>query len=118
MCNYINNINNINNIIIGKSSLLNCLTNFKKKVAIVSKIPGCTQAMNLYQCKDQRGPVCMFVDLPGYGYAKLSKSSISEINTFIVNYIRSRSSLRVAVLLVDARRSPQQLDIDMAQVYN
>lgn len=99
----------------GKSSLLNCLTS-KKKVAVVSKMPGCTKMMNLYQCFDATRPVCMVVDLPGYCYAKMSKTQMSDINHFIANYLRHRSSLRIAVLLLDIRRTPQEPDKRMAQV--
>ncbi len=52
---------------VGKSSLLNSLTGRNKNIAIVSKTPGCTKTINMYECSDDDGPKCIFVDLPGYG---------------------------------------------------
>lgn len=65
---------------VGKSSLLNTLTGANKKVAIVSQTPGRTQLINMFKCKDHKGDLCMFVDLPGYGFAKMSKTQ--QVVTF------------------------------------
>lgn len=95
---------------VGKSSLLNCLTGLNKKVAIESKTPGRTQCINIFSCGDRDGGICNFADLPGYGYAKISKTQQDEISYFLKDYLQHRGSLRVAVLLVDVRREPQALD--------
>eukprot|EP01038_Epipyxis_sp_PR26KG_P013636 gene13636-18298_t len=101
---------------VGKSSLLNTLTGLNKKLAKESKTPGRTQSINLFKCSDEDGDLCMFVDLPGYGFAKISKTLQDDISHFLMDYLNSRGALKVAVLLVDSRRDPQQLDTEMAQV--
>ena len=92
---------------VGKSSLLNCLTGLNKKIAVESKTPGRTQCINVFSCADKDGAFCNFADLPGYGYAKISKTLQEEISYFLRDYLRQRGSLRLAVLLVDVRREPQ-----------
>ena len=103
---------------VGKSSLLNSLTDQNKKIAIESKIPGRTRAINLFKCSDHQGPICNFVDLPGYGFAKMSKDMKDDVNEFVRRYLSDRGALRMAVLLVDIRREPQELDKAMVQVIN
>ena len=98
---------------VGKSSLFNCLTGLNKKVAVESKTPGRTQCINLFKCKDKEGDICVFTDLPGYGYAKMSKTQQDDVSYFLKDYLRNRGALRLAVVLVDIRREPQQLDNDM-----
>lgn len=98
---------------VGKSSLFNCLTGLNKKVAVESKTPGRTQCINLFKCKDKEGEICIFTDLPGYGYAKMSKTQQDDVSYFLKDYLRNRGALRLAVVLVDIRRDPQQLDNDM-----
>ena len=98
---------------VGKSSLFNCLTGLNKKVAVESKTPGRTQCINLFKCKDKEGDICVFTDLPGYGYAKMSKTQQDDVSYFLKDYLRNRGALRLAVVLVDIRREPQQLDDDM-----
>jgi len=98
---------------VGKSSMLNCLTGLNKKIAVESKTPGRTQCINLFKCSDKEGDICLFVDLPGYGFAKMSKAQQEEVSTFLRQYLSERGSLRLAVLLVDARREPQTSDRDM-----
>mmetsp|Transcript_33316 Transcript_33316/g.33925 ORF Transcript_33316/g.33925 Transcript_33316/m.33925 type:complete len:333 (-) Transcript_33316:133-1131(-) len=100
---------------VGKSSLLNCLTGLNKKVAVESKTPGRTREINLFQCSDSIGPLCLFVDLPGYGYAKMGKELQSNINEFVRNYLHERGSLRLAVVLLDPRRVPQESDRGMIE---
>jgi GTP-binding protein len=98
---------------VGKSSLLNTLTSGNKKIAIQSKTPGCTQSINIFSCSDKVGEICNFVDLPGYGYAKMSKQMQDEVSQFLRTYLQDRGSLRLAVLLVDMRRDVQTLDMEM-----
>eukprot|EP01039_Chlorochromonas_danica_P003456 gene3456-3785_t len=77
---------------VGKSSLLNCITGSNKHIAVQSKIPGRTQS---------------------YGYAKLSKTAQEEISLFVNAYLKERRSLRLTVVLIDARREPLEMDADM-----
>eukprot|EP01036_Dinobryon_divergens_P027771 gene27770-36598_t len=101
---------------VGKSSLLNCLTGLHKNIAVESKTPGRTQSINIFGCRDKQGDICNFVDLPGYGYAKISKAMQEEVAQFILQYLENRTSLRVAVVLVDIRRSPQEADQQTLQL--
>ena len=100
---------------VGKSSLLNCLTGLNKKVAVESKTPGRTQSINTFKCSDKDGDICIFVDLPGYGFAKLAKTQQEEVSRFLRDYLRNRSPLRLVILLVDIRREIQDLDLQMLQ---
>lgn len=93
---------------VGKSSLFNCLIG--TKVAVSSKTPGRTQSLNTFTCKDKDGDIAVMVDLPGYGYAKLSKEKQEEISKFIESYLIERKSLRLVVLLVDCRRDVQSYE--------
>ena len=95
---------------VGKSSLLNCLTGGNKKIAVESKTPGRTQCINLFKCDDREGDIAIFADLPGYGYAKISKVKQEQISGFLQEYMVERSSLRVVFVLIDIRREPQDLD--------
>jgi len=102
---------------VGKSSLLNCLAGINKKVAVVSKTPGRTQQINLFKVHDSNGPVSVLVDLPGYGYAKLPKALQSDIGAQVRRYLSDRPTLRLAVLLMDARREPQKSDLNMMKYF-
>ena len=95
---------------VGKSSLLNCLTGGNKKIAVESKTPGRTQCINMFKCDDKEGDVAILVDLPGYGFAKISKQQQDQISGFLQEYMMERSSLKVVFVLVDIRREPQELD--------
>ena len=92
---------------VGKSSLLNMLLN-KKSIAKVSKIPGKTKLINYFLVNNEM----YFVDLPGYGYAKLSKKSILTINKIIENYIINRIQLKHVFLLIDIRHQLQNSDFE------
>jgi len=98
---------------VGKSSLLNSLTGLNKKIAVEGKTPGRTQSMNVFKCGDKQGDICIFLDLPGYGYAKISKTTQEEISNFIGEYLLERSTLKLVILLVDARRDTQKYDMEM-----
>ena len=94
---------------VGKSSLLNALVG--EKAAKVSQTPGRTRAINFFALLDtsQRRKM-MFADLPGYGYAKISKSVSAEWPKFIEPYLAIRSKLRLCVCLVDSNVPAQQSD--------
>lgn len=91
---------------VGKSSLINLLTN-KNDLARVSKTPGRTREINFFKINDQWA----LVDLPGYGYAKVSQSMRGQFNEFVSDYILHRENLCGTFVLVDSRHSPQKLDL-------
>ena len=91
----------------GKSSLINALLN-KKNIARTSNVPGKTQQMNYYRI----GDACYFVDLPGYGYAKVPKKERERWGKNIRDYLMDRESLRLILHVVDVRHDPSQLDED------
>jgi GTP-binding protein len=86
---------------VGKSSLINCMLN-RKKLARISSQPGKTRTINFYNIND----ILYFVDLPGYGYAKVSKEEKSKWGKTIEEYLITRKSLVDVVLLVDIRHEP------------
>lgn len=90
---------------VGKSSLLNALTN-RKDLARTSNTPGRTQQLNFF---DLGGHITM-VDMPGYGYAKVSKTQRSEWDSLIFNYLRGRPNLRCVFVLIDARHGMKDTD--------
>lgn len=90
---------------VGKSSLLNCLIN-RKSLARTSSKPGKTQTINFYNVEEQ----LYFVDLPGYGYAKVSKADRERWGRFIEDYLSGRQQLKQVVLLIDIRHEPGQND--------
>jgi len=94
---------------VGKSSLLNALVG--EKTAKVSQTPGRTRAINFFALLDtsQRRKL-MFADLPGYGYAKISKSISAGWPAFIEPYLAIRSTLKLCVCLVDSNVPPQESD--------
>lgn len=93
---------------VGKSSLTNTLIN-RKNFARTSSQPGKTQTLNFYNVEDQ----LYFVDVPGYGYAKVSKKQRESFGHMIEEYITSRKQLRGVISLVDARHDPSDDDISM-----
>jgi len=93
---------------VGKSSLLNVLLR-RRKAARVSKTPGRTREINFFRVND----AFLLVDLPGYGYARVSKERRSEWKPLIEGYLQSSPNLRGLVLLLDSRREPSDDDRDM-----
>jgi GTP-binding protein len=91
---------------VGKSSLLNTLVG-KKGLAKTSSTPGRTRLLNWFDVQPQSGPRLAFVDLPGYGYAKISKEMRAGFGPLIEDYVRRRAVLAAVVVLVDARRGPE-----------
>jgi GTP-binding protein len=86
---------------VGKSSLLNALVG--AKAAKVSSTPGRTRAINFFEISGERGAAKMiFADLPGYGYAKISKSISAEWPKFIEPYLATRETLALCICIVDA----------------
>ncbi len=92
---------------VGKSSFINYISN-KKKIAKTSNTPGKTISANYYLINKK----IYFVDLPGYGYAKLSKKEIEKINLLITNYIMNSKKLFCLFLLIDSRHPEKQKNID------
>lgn len=93
---------------VGKSSLINALMN-RKSYARTSQQPGKTQTINFYNINDS----LYFVDLPGYGYAKVSKSTLQQWGKMIDGYLENSKVLRLVFLLVDIRHKPNQNDKQM-----
>lgn len=96
---------------VGKSSLINSLLG--QKLAHVSSTPGRTRTINfigLYAKPNQHEPEMMLVDLPGYGYAKISKEISAEWPKFIEPYLKKRQTLKLAIVLIDSNVPPQASD--------
>jgi GTP-binding protein len=92
---------------VGKSSLINCLVD-RTELARTSSKPGKTQTLNLYHI-DGWMQIC---DLPGYGYAKVSKTMRSKFSNMIRYYLKNRENLYALFVLIDLRIPPQQMDIE------
>ncbi len=92
---------------VGKSSLINMLTS-RKSLAKTSGRPGKTQLINHFIINNN----WYLVDLPGYGYARVSKSSKKKFQKFITNYFEQRKQLISAFVLIDIRHKPQPIDLD------
>jgi len=92
----------------GKSSAINTLTN-RNRLAFVSKTPGRTQQINFFQLNTEQ----FFVDLPGYGYAKVPYSVRQYWEKLLSDYLQTRESLKGLVLIMDIRHPLKSLDIQM-----
>lgn len=95
---------------VGKSSLINMLTNCKN-LAKTSGRPGKTQLINHFKIDDR----WFLVDLPGYGYARVSKTTKQVFQRFITDYFEQREQLVSAFVLVDIRHEPQKIDVEFMQ---
>lgn len=93
---------------VGKSSLINTLTN-RRKLVKVSGTPGKTRLINFFLINNS----CYFVDLPGYGYAKVSKTEQAKWGKMMEDYLIQRPQLQKVALLVDCRRKPSKDDLLM-----
>jgi GTP-binding protein len=93
---------------VGKSSLINRMIN-RKNLARTSSQPGKTQTLNYYKINDD----LYFVDLPGYGYAKVSQEQRRQWGQFIEQYLTNREPLKLVLQLVDARHEPTKDDVMM-----
>jgi len=94
---------------VGKSSLINRLLG--RSLARTSRTPGRTQQAHFYSVND----AVLFVDLPGYGYARVPAKVKAELAGIIETYLTARRPLAVAVLIVDARHEPSDLDLEMSR---
>ena len=95
---------------VGKSSLINSLLN-RRRLAQTSKTPGKTRTLNFFLVNER----FYFVDLPGYGYAKVSRSIHASLGEMIETYLSKRFLLRGAVLLIDIRHAPTKFDLRMKE---
>ncbi|MCM1246699.1 MAG: ribosome biogenesis GTP-binding protein YihA/YsxC [Roseburia sp.] len=93
---------------VGKSSLINTLMN-RKGFARISSQPGKTQTINYYNVNE----LCYLVDLPGYGYAKVSKEASAKWMKMIEKYLDTSRALRVVFLLIDIRHEPSAKDVEV-----
>ena len=92
---------------VGKSSLINMLME-RKDLAKISGKPGKTQLINHFKINDE----WFLVDLPGYGYAKVSKKKRTIFQFFIENYFKEREQLVCTFVLIDSRHDPQKIDLE------
>lgn len=95
---------------VGKSSLINALMN-RKSYARISATPGKTQTINFYNINEE----LYLVDLPGYGYAKVSKSVTESWGSMMETYFQNRQGLVKVIQLVDIRHAPSRQDVEMYQ---
>ncbi|MDO9260339.1 MAG: ribosome biogenesis GTP-binding protein YihA/YsxC [Flavobacteriaceae bacterium] len=95
---------------VGKSSLINMLVD-RKNLAKTSGKPGKTRLINHFKINNN----WFLVDLPGYGYAKVSKSTKADFQSFIKKYFTAREQLLYGFILIDARIEPQQIDLDFME---
>ena len=93
---------------VGKSSLLNCLTG-KKGLAFTSSRPGCTQLINFFRINGEM----YFVDLPGYGFARVPLEVKARWKSLIESYLLKRNTLTTAVVLIDSRRGWMEPDLEL-----
>ena len=96
---------------VGKSSLINALTH-RKNLARTSNTPGRTQQLNFFNLGDRM----TLVDLPGYGYAKVSKTQSKAWTKLLKSYLRGRVPLRLALVLVDGRHGLKASDTEMMEM--
>ena len=96
---------------VGKSSLINMLAD-NHKLAKISRTPGKTQLINHFVVEDTENERWYLVDLPGYGFAKVSQSQRKQWLKMIEDYLRKRPNLVNVFVLIDSRHSPQKIDLE------
>ncbi len=94
---------------VGKSSFINAITNYRN-IARVSSTPGKTRLLNFFKINNN---TIRFIDVPGYGYAKVNKSIKIKFSKMIDTYLLNRTNLRLVILLLDYRHKPNKDDIAM-----
>jgi GTP-binding protein len=94
---------------VGKSSLINCLVE-RKDLAKTSSVPGKTRLINFFSVND----AVILVDLPGYGYARVSKEMRKTWRPMVEEYFLTSRTIKGAVIIIDIRRGPEQEEIDLA----
>jgi GTP-binding protein len=99
---------------VGKSSTINALCG-RRGLALVSSTPGKTRLLNFFRIVPRGGPELRFVDLPGYGYAKVTKSERAAFQTLVEPYVRQRATLVAVVALCDPRREPGAEEHDLLE---
>jgi GTP-binding protein len=99
---------------VGKSSLLNAMMD-RRGLARTSNTPGCTRQLNMFDVRCSDGVGLRFADLPGYGWAKRSKTERSQWQGMIEGYLKSRAGLRAVVVLVDVRRGVEDEERQLIQ---
>ncbi len=100
---------------VGKSSLMNALLE-RRRLVRTSSTPGCTRQISLFEVTTRLGSRFTFVDLPGYGYAKRSKSERAEWAELINGYLLQRPALSLVVALVDIRRGREEDDEQLMEL--
>ena len=102
---------------VGKSTLINYLVN-RKELAKTSGKPGKTQLINHFEVRESskdQDPLWYLVDLPGYGYAKVSKTKKDEFQKLIYPYLENRENLMCVFVLIDSRHKPQPVDLNFME---
>ena len=102
---------------VGKSSLINSIT--KKQIAKTSKTPGRTKHAVVYELilkKDNFEKKIFLVDLPGFGFALMSKEQAKEIEKLVFSYLEFRPNLKVIFLLIDTRRTPNEMEFKLIDI--
>lgn len=97
---------------VGKSSLINTMV-ARKKLVRTSSTPGATRGLNLFRVELDEETILDFVDLPGYGFAKRSKSERASWGPLIEGYLKKRANLRAVVVIIDARRGLEDDDQEL-----
>ena len=100
---------------VGKSTFINRLTG-RKSLARVSSTPGCTKTITLFDTLLEPKKRLTLVDLPGFGYAKLSREKREELGPLIRQYLESREQLRIVCILNDIRRLPEEQELRVRDI--
>ncbi len=99
---------------VGKSTLMNTLLQ-RRSLVRTSSTPGCTRAVNMFKARCADGLEMFLVDLPGFGYARRSKNERASWGPLLEGYLRERASLRAVAILVDARRGPEEEELELIE---